>query len=109
MKKFLFIVAVSFFPLCSLSYAQNENVIDDELQLTIEKTEEELISINIILKSQPEPSRMKSTGDVIKDRNLQRAFVVKNLKEQSHKKQAGLLELLRDAEVRGAVSLPLDS
>lgn len=104
MKKFLFIVAVSFFFLCSLSYAQNENVIDDELQLTIEKTEEELISINIILKSQPEPSRMKATGDVIKDRNLQRTFVVKNLKEQSHKKQAGLLELLRDAEVRGAVS-----
>lgn len=104
MKKFLFIVAVSFFSLCSLSYAQNENVIDDELQLTIEKTEEELISINIILKSQPEPSRMKATGDVVKDRNLQRAFVVKNLKEQSHKKQAGLLELLRDAEVRGAVA-----
>ena len=104
MKKFLAIVAFFVFFLCSFSYAQQENVIDDGLHLAIEEAGEELISINIILKSQPEPARVKAVGDAIKDKSAQRAFVVRELKEHSKKKQVGLLELLQEVEAHGAVA-----
>ena len=59
---------------CNLGYAQDNCVVDKDLQIVLENDFTEKISINIVLKSQLEPARIKRlharSGDKHVVRNL---------------------------------------
>ena len=64
----------------------------------------ELISVNIVLKAQSEPARVKATSNGVKDKRTARVMAVHELKAYSCDKQSALLEYLYEAEQSGLVA-----
>ncbi len=98
-------LAVAFFLcFCCFCHAQQRVVLDKELQALLADNAGGMMSVNILLKSQPRPDRVKAVVAEVEDKELQRELLVGEFKEHSNSNQATLLEYLQRAEAEGLVS-----
>lgn len=88
---------------CGFCFSQRSNAVDERLWQLMDENSSELIDINIVLKSQIEPMRLKALAASARDMSIRRGAVVKGLKEHSSKSQNAVLSILRSAESDGAV------
>ena len=97
MKKhlLLLILAIIF---CDLGIAQYTNVIDPELQELINNRDNELISINIILKSQIDVKKLNHRGETFSDKSEKRDAVLKEFQDFSKNAQSDVLSILQAEE-----------
>lgn len=102
MKKHLCLFLL-FTACCGFCFSQRSNVVDGGLWQLIDESSSELIDVNIVLKSQIEPMRLKALAASARDMSIRRGAVVKGLKEHSSKSQNAVLAILRSAESDGAV------
>ena len=79
-------------------------MLDKELQALLADNAEGMISVNVLLKSQPRPDRVKAVVAEVEDKELLRELLVGEFKEYSNSNQATLLEYLQRAEAEGLVS-----
>ena len=79
-------------------------MLDKELQALLADNAEGMISVNVLLKSQPRPDRVKAVVAEVEDKELLRELLVGEFKEYSNSNQATLLEYLQRAEAEGQVS-----
>ena len=92
MKKYLLItIAIIIF---NNIFAQNINVIEPELQEILNQKSDELISVNIIFKSQM--NSFDLPRNISKDER--RDFVIGELKHFSEKEQSDVMAILRSEE-----------
>ncbi len=93
-----------FFVLCcNLGFSQHSNAVDSELLQLVKESSDELIDINIVLKSQVEPMRLKALAASARDCGSRKRIVVRGLKEHSAKSQDAVLAILRSGESNGNV------
>ena len=104
MKIFRLLVAVSFLTFGISCPAQGNCVVDEGLQQTFEKSVGEKVGVNIVLKSQVEPGRMKALAATARDKRAAKRMVARELKEHSVKGQMAVLEYLQKAMADGRVS-----
>ena len=100
MKKLLFtlLVILSF---SGLSFAQ---VIDNELQNVINQKTNEMISVNIILKSQMNLENASKRVEGITDKKVRRDMLIDELKLFAEKEQAEILSILKAEERNSKVT-----
>ena len=101
MKKIKSLAVALLLCLCPLCHAQQRMVIDRELQTVLAGDIGEMVSVNVVLKSQPNQARVKAAVHGVKDKRTARVMVVDELKMHSCKKQSALLEYLYKAEQSG--------
>ena len=101
---FRVIITAFVLALCNISYAQQITAVDKDLQMAIVENASGKINVNIVLKSQPEPARVKAIGTISKDKRGARKLMLDELKEHSKKNQATVLNFLQKAEARGDVA-----
>ena len=104
MKRIGVLTVVLLLCFCPFCHAQQCIVIERELQSVLVENPGEKISVNIVLKSQPEPARRKAIASNAREKRAVRTMVVRELKEFSVKQQATLLEYLDEAVSAGLVS-----
>ena len=100
MRKLLFalLFIISF---SSVGLAQ---VIDAELQKAMNKKSDEMISINIILKSQMDLKKLNKRAEGINDKYVRRDMLIDELKLFAEKEQAEILSILKAEEKSNRVS-----
>ena len=89
--------------ICQLGFAQNYNVIESELQEVLSQKGDEMISVNIILKSEINVSHLRNNISNISDVHSQRQAIVNKLKSFSEQSQSDILSLLKAGEASGDV------
>lgn len=101
MKKLVLslLIIISF---CSLAYAQK--TIEPELQNVMNKKNDDMISVNIILKSNIDMNRLRNRAEQITDKKVKRDFLVDEMKLFAEKEQAEILSVLRAEEKSDRVS-----
>lgn len=82
-------------------FGNAQNVIETNLQEIMNQRSEEMIDINIILKSQIETDELKDIATRHGDRDVKREVVIETLKQHNAKKQSEVLSIL-DAEKRNS-------
>ena len=97
MKKSILLLLLTLFSL-NLIYAQT-NTIEPELQEAINQKGDEMISVNIILKSQADVHKLQQIAAKASDRKSKREVVVNELKSFSKSTQSDLMSIL-DAEAK---------
>ena len=97
MKKNILLLLLTLFSL-NLIYAQT-NTIEPELQEAINQKGDEMISVNIILKSQADVHKLQQIAAKANDRKSKREVVVNELKSFSKSTQSDLMSIL-DAEAK---------
>ena len=98
MKKFLFVLLFACFS--AIGFAQN-NVIDNDLQEILSNENDDMICVNIVMKSQIDPSSLRSRVCDIKDRKIRREVVVNELKAYAEKSQQDVLSYIKAEERSG--------
>ena len=88
---------------CQLGFAQNYNVIEPELQEVLNSKSADMISVNIILKSEANISHLRKNIQSMEDAKAQRQIVVSELKSFSEQSQKDILSLLKAGETSGDV------
>ena len=104
MKIFKTLLAVLLACFCNLCHAQQGFVVDKALFSLFEKTVDGRVSVNIVLKSQVNPAKIKARTSMCKDGRVARTMVMDELREHSRRSQAPLLEILEKAMADGLVS-----
>ena len=104
MNKFKIFTVAFLLCFCTLCHAQQNSAIDEELLSLFADSDNEKITINVILKSQVEPAKIKVRTSMCKDKRAAREMVVDELKENSINSQAAVLEYLERAVADGLVS-----
>ena len=104
MRKIKSFVTALLLGCCSLGHAQQNATADELSQSIVSGANIEKTSVNIVLKSQVEPARVKACGSMNKDKRSARGIAVGELKEHSVRSQASVLEYLEKAAVNGLVS-----
>lgn len=89
----MFVILLGFF-----GNAQNA-VIEDNLQEVMNQSNEEMISVNIILKSQVKTAEIRSWAERTNDKEMRQDIIIEGLKKHSAIEQADVLSIL-DAEKR---------
>ena len=97
MKKNILLLLLTLFSL-NLIYAQT-NTIEPELQEVLNQKGDEMISVNIILKSQADVQKLQQIAAKANDRKSKREVVVNELKSFSKSTQSDLMSIL-DAEAK---------
>ena len=89
MRKLVFtlMIVLSF---CGLGFAQN--VIEPELQNVLNQKGDEMISVNIILKSQMDSEKLKDCAAKATDKHVRRNIMIDELKLFSEKEQQEIIE-----------------
>ena len=100
MKKNILFLLVTLFSFNFIN-AQNVNTIEPKLQEVLSQKSDEMISVNIILKSQIEGQRLKEFASKANDRKSKREVVVNELKRFSKDSQNDIMSIL-DAETKNA-------
>ena len=100
MRKFLFCL-LTFLLFCNDVFAQNLNVIEDELQNVLTQRRNERVSINIVLKSQINSVRLQADKSL--DKTSRREYVVNELKSFASNAQNDILSVLQAEERIGNV------
>ena len=102
MKKLIFTLLV-IFSFCSFGFSQN--TIEAELQQILNQKGDEMISVNIILKSQMNFNDSRISTDKIADKEVRRDILVNELKHFAEKEQQEILSILnagqRSSQVKG--------
>ena len=80
MKKVKTLAVALLLCLCPICHAQQYHVVDKELQSVLSNNSGERLSVNIILKSQTEPARMKALAARAKDNKTAKVLVTNELK-----------------------------
>ena len=88
---------------CQIGFAQNYNVIEPELQNVLDSKSNDMISVNIILKSEADISHLRKNIQSTEDAKAQRQVVVSELKSFSEQSQKDILSLLKAGEASGDV------
>ena len=104
MNKFKIFTVAFLLCFCTLCHAQQNSAINEELLSLFADSDNEKITINVILKSQVEPAKIKARTSMCKDKRAAREMVVDELKENSINSQAAVLEYLERAVADGLVS-----
>ena len=104
MRIFNSLLLALFITLCDFCYAQQACTVDRGLRSFLESTSDEKVSVNIVLKSQPESARMKALAARVKGGKAGRGLVVGELKEYSTRHQASVFDFLRQAASGGHVA-----
>ena len=94
MKKIKSLAVALLLCFCPLCHAQQRMVIDRELQTVLAGDACGMISVNIVLKSQPAPARVRAAVNGAKDKRSARVMVADELKTHFSEKQSALLEYL---------------
>ena len=91
MRKLVFtlMIVLSF---CGLGFAQN--VIEPELQNALNQKGDEMISVNIILKSQMDSEKLKACAAKATDKHVRRNIMIDELKLFSEKEQQEIMSIL---------------
>lgn len=100
-KKSLFLLLTILF--CNIITAQSQNTIEFELQEAIKEKGNELISVNIVLKSQIDRQTLREIGSKAEDRDSRREAVVSELKRFSTETQKDVLSFLQAEEKNATV------
>lgn len=98
MKKLLTFLSL-ILCITNLNHAQTPCAIDSELQQLMLQKSDELISVNIIFKSQIDVNKLNSRGQAFLDKESKRKAVLKEFKNFSEKNQSEVLSILQ-AETR---------
>lgn len=93
MRKSIFILLLSIL-FCDIIYAQSKNTIEPELQEVINRNDHELISVNIVFKSQISRDVLRNAAAQVKGRDVKREVVVNELKSFSKETQRDVLSIL---------------
>lgn len=96
---FTLMVILSF---CGLGFAQN--TIEPELQNVLKEKGDEMVSINIILKSQMDINDLQSRAENISDKKVRRDVLINELKLFTEKEQSEVLSILKAEEKGSRVS-----
>ena len=102
MKKLLLLLLT----LClsyNYNYANNNRVIEDELQEVLNQKSDNMIDISIILKSQVSTKELEAKAAKTSDKSLKREIVVSELKKFAAKGQADVMAILQAEEASGNV------
>ena len=97
MRKLVFTLLIIF---SSFSLGLSQNTIETELQQILNQKSDELISVNIILKSQMNFNDLRISTDKIIDKKVKRDILINELKNFAEKEQQDILSIL-NAEQRG--------
>jgi hypothetical protein len=100
MRKLLFVLLV-ILSFSSIGFAQ---VIDAELQKAMSQKSDEMISVNIILKSQMNLKNLSKRAEGISDKYVRRDMLIDELKLFAEKEQAEILSILKAEEKSKRVS-----
>ncbi len=103
MKK-IYLLSLFLLCLCTVSFSQNNSVIEPELQQLIDCGYKEKISITVVMKSQVEPSALRMKAAACRDRKMRRNVIVDELKAHSSNSQISLLSILYAEEKKGNVT-----
>ena len=103
MKKlfFTFFLALS---LCGIAYAQNNNVIEPELQTILNQKNSGLIDLSISFKSEINAKMLTQKTRNLTDKTLQKEIIVGELKSFTEEAQADVLSILKAEELNGNVT-----
>ena len=101
MRKYLFLLLSLL--LCHFGFAQNHNVIEPELQEVLNQKSNEMISVNIILKSEININNLRSNVKNIEDVKAHRQAIVSELKSFSEESQKDILSILKAGEASGDI------
>lgn len=101
MKKNLFIITILSF-ICLATSAQPK--IEPELQQALSSRSSEMISINIVLNEQVNTTLLKSKTFLIKDAEIRKGLIVKELKAYSKDNQSDILDFLKAEEAKNCVA-----
>lgn len=101
MRKFIFTLTV-ILSLCITGFSQN--IIEPELQNVMNQKGDEMISINIILKSQMELNKLRNKPYNFSDKEVRRDALVDELKLFSQKEQEEILSILNSERGNESVS-----
>ena len=104
MKNIKILATALLMLLTCFSHAQQNSVAVGLSQSVPLEANAKKTSVNVILKSQAEPARVKARISMCKDKRAVREMVVGELKEHSVNSQAAVLEYLEKATVDGLVS-----
>lgn len=88
---------------CSYVYAQS-NIIEKELQEVLNTNNDELISVNIVFKSQIDQEKLREIVADIDSKKAKREIVISELKMFSEKTQNEVLSIIRAEERNGKSS-----
>ncbi len=97
---YCFVITLLFGSYC---FAQN-NVIDPELQGFINVSSDEMISVNIIFKTQIDRNELNAKANHLKNKQARREFVINELKLFSEKSQQEVLAIIQSEQRNGKVS-----
>ena len=89
--------------LCHFGFAQNHNVIEPELQEVLNQKGDDMISVNIILKSEININNLRSNAKDIEDVKAHRQAIVSELKSFSEQSQKDILSILKAGEASGDI------
>ena len=101
MKKYLLLLLSLL--ICHFGFAQNHNVIEPELQEVLNQKDNDMISVNIILKSEINIDNLRSNAKNIEDIKVHRQAIVSELKSFSEKSQKDILSILKAGEASGDI------
>ncbi len=101
MRKHLFLLLSLL--LCHFGFAQNHNVIEPELQEVLNQKGDDMISVNIILKSEININNLRSNAKDIEDVKAHRQAIVSELKSFSEQSQKDILSILKAGEASGDI------
>ena len=88
---------------CQLCFAQNYNVIEPELQKVLDQRNDDMISINIILKPEISINNLRNNVKNISDAKIQREVIVSEFKNFAKQSQEDILSLLKAGEASGDI------
>ena len=88
---------------CQLGFTQNYDVIEPELQEVLNQKGDDMISVNIILKSEINISNLRSNVKGLDDPKAQRQALVGEFKSFSEQSQEDVMSLLKAGEASGDV------
>lgn len=87
-----------------LGLAQVFNVIEPELQELLDRKDDDMVSVNIILKSEININNLRSNVENISDIKLQRQAVVSELKAFARQSQQDVMSLLEAGKDNGEIT-----
>ena len=102
MKRYFLLLTISLFAILSAN-AQNYNVIEDELQEVLNGKNDDMISVNIILKSEINTNNLRNNVKNITDMKAYRQAVVGEFKYFTEQSQRDLMAILEAGEASGEI------
>ncbi|MBR2052043.1 MAG: S8 family peptidase [Bacteroidales bacterium] len=102
MKRYFLLLIISMF-VCLSADAQNYDVIEPELQAVLEEKGDEMISVNIILKSEINIKNLRSNVKNISDVKAHRQAVVSEFKRFSELSQKDVMTIIEAGKASGEI------